>query len=133
MARQRPAEQVLSERLYVRVTKAEKDEISASAEQKGLTVSDYLRLLIFRRLPKHKLQRLKLVDDKLVAELARQGGNFRSLYKEYDRTGVFDSVRSAQILDKIEAALKVVIETHRRYLAGLEQEQKNDRQGHPQT
>lgn len=124
MARQRPAEQVLSERLYVRVTQAEKAESAEAAEQKELTVSDYLRLLIFRRLPKHKLQRLKLVDDKLVAELARQGGNFRSLYKEYDRTGVFDSVRSAQILDMIEDALKVVIETHRRYLAWLEQEQK---------
>lgn len=133
MARQRPTEQVLSERLYVRVTKPEKAEIAEAAEQKELTVSDYLRLLIFRRLPKHKLQRLKLVDDKLVAELARQGGNFRSLYKEYDRTGHFDSARSAHILGMIEEALRVVIETHRRYLEGLAQERKDDRQGHTQA
>lgn len=120
MRRTRDPEQLLSEQLpHVRVTRAEKEEIYRAAEERGLTVTDYLRVLIFRRLPRNKLKKLQLVDTKVLTELMRQGANLRDLYNEYKHTGLFDKVKSAMILDKIHETVKYICEVYKRYLEGM--------------
>lgn len=119
MANRRLPEFALSENLpHVRVTKAEMQEIRDGAEKMGLTITDFLRVLIFRRLPKFRMKKLELVDPSVMAGLCRLAGNFRDLYNNYDKTETFDSARSALILDKIEHAIDTVDAAHQKYLDG---------------
>lgn len=87
---------------HIRVTKQEYETVTRMAEERDLCVTDFLRVLILRRLPKHRLKKLQLVDTKVVAELSRQGANLRNLYNSYGKSDIFDSNASYEILSHID-------------------------------
>lgn len=87
---------------HIRVTEKEYETVTRMAEERELNITDFLRILIFRRLPKHRLKKLQLVDTKVVAELSRQGANLRNLYNSYGKSETFDSNASYEILSHID-------------------------------
>lgn len=124
MARpRRSEEEKKTVRLFVRLTKNEYDDIKAGAAERSLSISDWVRVLIFKRLPRHRIKKIKLVDTTICSELCRQGGLLRMLYNEYGATRVFDKERSRRILDTIEdlmAKINLCIDNHLKRLAATD-------------
>lgn len=117
MSRRRKADEVMSAVIpTIKVTPSDLQKLKDAAEAKDMSLSDYVRMLIFTRLPKHRIKKLQLVDTNITAELCRLGGNLRDLYNEHGHENGFDSDASAKILGKISATLDVIRETYDRYL-----------------
>lgn len=117
MSRRRKADEVMSAVIpTIKVTPSDLQKLKDAAEAKCMSLSDYVRLLIFTRLPRNKVKRLQLVDTDIIAELCRLGGNLRDLYNEHGGEKGFDADASAEILGKISATLDVIRETYDRYL-----------------
>lgn len=113
----------------IRVTKREYDEVMAGAKERDLSITDWLRVLIFRRIPKHRMKKLQLIDTSIVSELSRQGGNIRSLYNDFAKTGKFFPEETRRVLHDIDMT---VMKIKRVYDIYLERELlKNDRQSDP--
>lgn len=118
---------VRTHKAEVRMTKAEYEELKRCAAERQLSVSDWLRVLIFRRLPRPRATRLQIVDTRTPAELLRLGGNLRDLYNTYAKTGNFYPDETRSILDAIGRA---VISIARCYDEYYRREFGDDRQGH---
>lgn len=133
MARPRKSgnKELLSKHLpRLRVTEMEYEKIVSDAKMRDLSVSDWLRILIYQNTPKHRLKKLQLIDTAIVSELSRQGGNLRNLFKEYSRgIRAFPADESRAVLHNIDEIVMYIRRVYERYLE-KELGGFHDRQGH---
>lgn len=114
----------------MRVTPKEYEDLKSAADDQELTLTDFLRILIFKRMPKHRAKKIQLVDPVIGSELSRAMGLFKSLYTDYGRSGHFDSDRSAELLREIGALLRKIDRCLDRFLETIGCDH-NDREKDP--
>lgn len=100
----------------LRVTKREYDEVLEGAKERELSMTDWLRVLIFRRIPRHRTKRLHLIDTSVISELSRQGANIRSLYNEYAKSGNFFPEETRRVLHDIDMTVLKIKRVYDIYL-----------------
>ena len=124
MARPKKTEaEKLDSKIMIRVTKAEKEFIEAQADERGLTVSDWIRILM-KRIPKERLSKLQIVDTRTPAAIMSLSGNLKNLYNEYGRTGNFFADKTYAMLD---TAHETMLSIKRAYDAFYERMMNDDR------
>ena len=100
----------------IKATQQELDEINARAKSVGMNRSEYIRVMLFERAPKHKPKKLQLVDDHVVAELARQGGNLRDLFNQHGHENGYPSEESKEVLLKMGRTVDTIHEVFENHL-----------------
>ena len=133
MARRRQKETIRDKMIPgIKATETELQDVRNRADILGLTVSDYIRLMLFERAPRHKLNRLSLVDTKIIAELARQGADLRDLWNRHGYENGYPAEASAELLRQMSETVSVIRQVHELHIQ-KELRGDHDRQAHSET
>ena len=117
MGRKRKADKPLNAMIPgIRATDEELQGLKDEAAEQGMSLTSYLRILIFRDAPRRKLKKLQLVDTQVLADLAKQGGNIRDLCNTYDRVKGFPREATEDVLRAMGDAARSITATYDAYL-----------------